>query len=286
MGIRADWARRAAKEELRVDLGHQAGSTFLTYASSEAARVENLASTSTAAAMLGWALAGARVDCEGADIPPGWLRDVAFDLYRRGEHLSRILTSPDRPIRLLRQSSWSWNAGDADPETWIAETTETGPHDTSTRNLGWEALVRIDWSSDPSSPYVGRPATATARDTAHLAASIEVSLSREAAGDVAQIIAVPQAAEGADSTDSTDNDDMQADPMAALRDDLSAAKGRDPAHRAHHEQLRPGRPRPARRLEAPSPRPRHAHSRSRPRRRRAPPDAQHNADTHRVDKRR
>ena len=187
MSLRADWAQRAAnKEELRADLGHQAGNAFLTYVSAETARPERLAAVATAASQLGWALAAAEVECEGVDITPTWLRDAGRDLVTRGEHMSRILTSPDRHIRLLRQSSWSWIAGDADPETWVAQSTETGPHATTTRNLPWEAVVRFDWASDPGSPYVGRPATDTARDTASLASNVELSLSREAGGDVGE----------------------------------------------------------------------------------------------------
>ena len=160
------------------------------------------------------------------DISPGWLRDAGRDLITRGEHMSRIVTSPDRATRLLRQSAWSWIAGDVDPETWIVQSTETGPHATTTRNLPWEAVVRFDWASDPSSPYIGRPATDTARDTASLAAAVELSLAREAGGDIAKILAVPQAAEGADTTGDVDNDDAQSDPMEDLRKDLGAAKGR------------------------------------------------------------
>lgn len=227
MGLRDDWERRrAARSELRADLGAQAGNAFLTYAQTPRSSPEHTAATNCAALVLGMALAGATVECERTLIPPAWLRDLAFDLYRRGEHLSRIVVDADGPIRLIRQSSWSWIAGDADPRTWVAQSTETGPHTTTTRTLPHEALVRIDWHSEAGSPYIGRPPTHFARPTADLANAGELSLGREAGGDVGRILPMPQAATGPDSTEDVDNDDDQRDPMAGIRDDLAAAKGR------------------------------------------------------------
>lgn len=224
MGIRDDWARRRSRrhEELRADLATQAANAFLTYATGEAGRPEKLAATATAGTMLGWALAGAEVECEGVTISPRWLRDVGRDLVTGGEHLSRIVTSTSGPVRLIRQSSWSWDGGDADPQTWMAEATETGPQATTTRHLPFEALVWLDWATDRSSPYIGRPPTDLADSTARLAANVELSLSREAGGDVAKVLPMPMGGQGDDEDDASDT----SDPMKGLRDDLSAAKGR------------------------------------------------------------
>ena len=85
--------------------------------------------------------------------------------------------------------------------------------------------MHLDWSSSPHVPYVGQPATVTAKLSADSAANSELSMSREAGGDVAKIIPAPEGPEGDDSTADMDNDDYQIDPHAAYRRDLAAAKG-------------------------------------------------------------
>ena len=50
---------------------------------------------------------------------------------------------------------------------------------------------------------------------------VELSLGREAGGDVAAIVPMPSAAAGADSA----GDAVQCDPMAGVGDDLAAAEG-------------------------------------------------------------
>ena len=224
MGIKDDWARRGQTEVRSEDLGIQAGRSFLSYITTGGSRPEKLAAVSTAASMLGWALASATVEADGVDISPQWLRDVGRDLITRGESLSRIVTGGDR-LRLLRQSSWSWTHGTADPHSWVVQATETGPHETSTRDLPWSAVVRVEWATDPSSPWVGRPAADTASTTADLAVNVETALSREAAGDVGRILPVPAGGEGADSTTAA-GDDQIIDPMEGVRDDIASAKGR------------------------------------------------------------
>ena len=121
--------------------------------------------------------------------------------------------------------SWSWHGADADPHGWTAHTIETGPSSSLTREIPYEGLVHLDWSTSPHVPYIGQPATVTAKLTADTAANAELSMGRESSGDVAKIIPAPEGTEGDDSTADVDNDDYQVDPHAGYRKDLVAAKG-------------------------------------------------------------
>ena len=230
MALRDDWARRAAasaplpaRREMRSGLATQFSDSYLTVASPQTAGHRQTAAVELAAGMLGRVLATAKViGAEG--ITPTWLRDAGRDMVRRGEHLSRIAVRDGR-LLLLRQSSWSWHGPDADAANWTAQTTESGPSNTSTRWIAYEGLVHLTWATEAGTLYNGQPATDAARLAAITAAATELSMGREAAGDVAKILTLPEAAEGADSTDDDDNDDSQSDPHAGYRSDLGNAKG-------------------------------------------------------------
>lgn len=225
MSLRDEWAARArARREVRnADLGDLIGRNFHEFASIKTASVADHSAVEVAAGMLSRALVSAEVT--GTTVPPTWMRDVGTDLMRRGEHLSRIVVHRDT-LRLVRQSSWTWEGSSADPDTWTARTVETGPDATSTRLVPYGGLIWLTWTSDPSSPYRGRSPSRWANVTAAAAANIELSLSREASGDTATIIPVPLATQGDDSTTTDNNDANQVDPFAGYRTDLAAAKGR------------------------------------------------------------
>ena len=225
MSLRDDWQRRAAtrQPERRQSLGDQIGNAFLSFANTPSASARQTAAVELAAGMLGRVLSTAEVSGV-AGISPRWLRDAGRDIVNRGEHLSRI-TVVGGQVRLIRQSSWSWHGADADPWGWTARTTETGPSSSLTREIAYEGLVHLDWSSSPHVPYIGQPATVTAKLSADSAANSELSMGREAGGDVARIVPAPEGAEGDDSTSEVDNDGYQVDPHAGYRKDLAAAKG-------------------------------------------------------------
>lgn len=226
MGLRDDWERRAearAPEKRSSDsLGVQVGNVFLAYAETPAAEYRQTAAVELAAGMLGRVLATAEVS--GADLAPWWLRDVGRDLVRRGEHVSRIDVVGGH-IRLVRQSSWQWHGPSADSATWRAQCTETGPSSTRTEWIPYEGLVHLTWATEPGTPYLGHPPAQSAKLSAISAANAELSMGREAGGDVAKIIPAPDGTEGPDSTSDIDNDDTQVDPHAGYRKDLARAKG-------------------------------------------------------------
>ena len=225
MSIRDDWERRAAahRPERRQSLGDQIGNAFLSYAQTPQATARQTAAVELAAGMLGRVLATAKV--EGVTgITPVWLRNAGRDIVNRGEHLSRIAVR-DGQVRLIRQSAWSWHGEDADPWGWTARSTETGPSSSKTREITYEGLVHLDWSSSPHIPYIGQAAAVTAKLSADTAANTELSMGREAGGDVARIIPAPEGTEGDDSTSDADNDDNQHDPHAGYRKDLASARG-------------------------------------------------------------
>ena len=208
---------------MRSGLATQFADAYLSVATTPSAGHRQTAAVEIAAGMLGRVLATAKVT--GAEgITPTWLRDAGRDMVRRGEHLSRIAVRDGR-LLLLRQASWSWHGPSADPADWTAQCTESGPSNTATRWIAYEGLVHLTWATEPQTVYNGQPANDAARLTAATATGAELSMGREAAGDIAKILTLPEAAEGLDSTDGDDNDDSQSDPHAGYRQDLGNAKG-------------------------------------------------------------
>ena len=79
----------------------------------------------------------------------------------------------------------------------------------------------VRWGGTPGQPYVGVGPTGWAHTTARLGSEVERSLADEAAGPLAQLLAVPQ-----DGGNPDGDDDDDGDPLASLRGDLSRARGR------------------------------------------------------------
>ena len=74
----------------------------------------------------------------------------------------------------------------------------------------------VAWGSPTARPYHGLGPATWAADTARLSANAERSLADEAAGPLAQLLAVPQ--DGGDGEDD--------DPLAPLKADIARARGK------------------------------------------------------------
>ena len=148
-------------------------------------------------------------------VTPGVLAQVGRDLIRNGDSMHAIRMSTDGMVKLIPASSWHWE-GNHDPASWTVRATAYGPSTSTTWNLPGAAVVFVRWGSTPGQPYVGIGPTSWAHTTARLQSEAERSLADEAAGPLAQLLAIP--ADG--------GDDSVEDPLKMLRADISGARGK------------------------------------------------------------
>ena len=187
-------------------------------AAGTAADASSTAAVEAAAGALSRALASAEVVGEPwvqEAVTPGFLGQVGRDLIRSGDSMHAIRISGDGMVRLIPCSSWHWE-GSHDPASWTCRATAYGPSTSTTWNLPGAGVVFVRWGSNPGQPYVGVGPTSWAHTTARLGSEVERSIADEAAGPLAQLLAVPQ--DGGD-----DGDD---DPLKMLRADIGAARGK------------------------------------------------------------
>ena len=189
-------------------------------AAGAAADASSTAAVEAAAGALSRAFAGAEVTGPSwatSAVNPAFLAQVGRDLVRSGNSMHVIRTGGDR-VLLLPAASWHFE-GDHDPDSWTVRVTAYGPSTSTTWNLPATGVVFIRWGGTPGQPYVGVGPTGWAHTTARLGSEVERSLADEAAGPLAQLLAVPQDGGNPDGSDDKD-------PLAGLRSDLSRARGR------------------------------------------------------------
>ena len=177
------------------------------------------AAVEAAAGALSRAFAGAVV--EGPEwateaVSGDFLALVGRDLIRRGQSLHALRTGADGRLLLVPCSDWHWQDGNHDPATWRVRASAYGPRATETWLLPLEAVVFVTWGRRPERPYTGVGPLTFAAQTAKLGFQTERSLADEAAGPIAQLLAVP--ADGGDGGDD--------DPLAMLKSDIAKARGR------------------------------------------------------------
>ena len=148
-------------------------------------------------------------------VTPGVLAQIGRDLIRSGDSMHVIRMGADGMVRLIPASSWHWE-GSHDPETWTVRATAYGPSTSTTWSLPAAGVVFVRWGSNPGQPYIGVAPTSWAQTTARLGSEVERSIADEAAGPLAQLLAVPQ----------DGGDDGDGDPLAGLKADIRAARGK------------------------------------------------------------
>ena len=183
-----------------------------------AADASSTAAVEAAAGALSRAFAAARVEGPAhvlEAVTPGFLAQVGRDLIRSGDSMHIIDVDRDGRVTLLPCSSWHFE-GDAHPRTWTVRATFYGPSTSTTLHLPFAGVVFARWGSTPGQPYVGTGPISWAHTTARLGSETERSLADEAAGPLAQLLAIP--ADG--------GDDSEDDPLAALKADVRTARGK------------------------------------------------------------
>ena len=215
--MRWPWSRRE-KRDSGGDFSDAVVRLIEAQAAGTAADASSTAAVEAAAGALSRTFAAAEV--VGAEwvreaVSPGVLGQIGRDLIRKGDSMHVIRVGGDGAVRLIPSSSWHWE-GSHDPASWTVRATAYGPSTSTTWNLPASAVVFVRWGSNPGKPYVGVAPTSWAHTTARLGSEVERSIADEAAGPLAQLLAVPQ--DGGD-----DGDD---DPLKMLRADIRAARGK------------------------------------------------------------
>ena len=187
-------------------------------AAGTAADASSTAAVEAASGALSRAFAGAEVigpTWVQEAVTPGVLAQVGRDLIRSGDSMHVIRMGADGMVRLIPASSWHWE-GSHDPDSWTVRAICYGPSTSTTWNLPAAGVVFVKWGSTPGQPYIGTGPLSWAHTTARLQSESERSLADEAAGPLAQLLAVP--------SDGGDDDDD--DPLKMLRADIAAARGK------------------------------------------------------------
>ena len=214
------------KREKRNAGGGYSDAVVAAIEAQAAAKVADASSTAAieaVAGMLSRAFADADVIAEpwaAEAVSPFWLMQVGRSLVREGASLSVVSMDGSGAVHLVPAAFWNFErydgtGGDLE-DGWRARVSTFGPGSSHTRLLARDRLVFIRWGTSPGTRYRGQGPTSWAHLTARLQGEAERSLGDEAAGPLAHILAVPQ--DGGDGTDD--------DPLAALKADIGAARGK------------------------------------------------------------
>ena len=215
--MRWPWSRRE-KRDSGGDFSDAVVRLIEAQAAGTAADASSTAAVEAASGALSRAFASAEVvgpPWVQEAVSPGVLAQVGRDLIRSGDSMHVIRMGGDGMVRLIPASSWHWE-GTHDPSTWVVRVTAYGPSTSTTWNLPASGVVFLRWGGTPGQPYVGTGPLSWAHTTARLQSEAERSLADEMGGPLAQLLAVPQ----------DGGDDSDADPLAMLKADIKAARGK------------------------------------------------------------
>ena len=139
---------------------------------------------------------------------------IARNLIRRGEDVHQIMVERGA-VWLQPIGSWDVRGGPRERDWWY-RCDRFGPSGNLTELVPAAAVLHCRYAVDSARPWYGISPLGWARSTGTLAANLETRLGEEAGGPVGHVLPVP--ADGGDGGDD--------DPLAMLKADLAAAKGR------------------------------------------------------------
>ena len=212
--------RRRADVEIRESAPYTGAVVQAIIAAAEGSREGDPSATAaleTAAGLYARCFANAVVSPDTATtraITPRVRSMIARDMIRRGESIHQIEVEAGA-VHLQPVGSWDVRGG-PDERTWYYRCDVFGPSGSYTTLQPGSAVVHARYSYDPSRPWFGVGPLGWARSAASLSANTETRLSEEAGAAVAGLLPVPQ--DGGDGSDD--------DPLAQLKLDIAAAKGR------------------------------------------------------------
>ena len=169
----------------------------------------------TSAALYSRAFAAAKISGERTEkITPGVMALIARNLIRRGDSL-HLIEMGRAGIEFLPAGSWDVRGG-WDEAGWFYRLDLFGPSGNITRLVSSGGVLHFRYAYDPAQPWHGIAPLGWARETGTLAGNLERRLGEEAGGAVAHVVPIP----------SDGGDGETSDPLAMLKKDLAAAKGK------------------------------------------------------------
>lgn len=216
------WRRKPPIENRETGGDFTAALTRLVEAAASGEVVDTASTAAVEAAAGALSRAFASAEVRGPDhaleaITPAVLAQIGRDLIREGASLHVIAVDLAGRLVLYPASSWYWVGKSPDPLSWTAQVTAYGPTGNTTEWVPAAGLVFARWGSVSRAPYRGVGPLSWAASTAKLGSEVERSLGDEAAGPLAQLLTIPQ-----DGGDDDDDDD----PLAMLKTDIAAARGK------------------------------------------------------------
>ena len=169
----------------------------------------------TAASLYSKAFSAARITGERTEkITPSMMALIARNLIRRGDSLHAIEMLRGQ-VEFLPVGSWDVRGG-WDEAGWFYRADLFGPSGNITRLVSSGGVLHFRYAVDPARPWSGIGPLGWARETGTLAGNLERRLGEEAGAPVAHVLPIPQ--DGGDGG--------KDDPLASLKADIAAAKGR------------------------------------------------------------
>ena len=176
------------------------------------------AATLYAAALASCSISGPSVVTRALDA--SWRANVASELIRRGQCVYIVGADPVDGLTLRVASSFDVY-GSADPP-YRYRVERSGPSSTRWETHDSGSILHLHWLTDTARPWAGISPLQHAADSSSLAGWIEKRLAEEASGPVGSFLPVARY-EPAPDADLADPD--ADDPLAALRGDISRARG-------------------------------------------------------------
>ena len=154
-----------------------------------------------------------------AALTPELLALAARDLIRRGEFVWLIDVDAAGAVRLLPAGSWDVRSESARSE-YFYRLDLFAPSNNETLIAPGAAVIHGKYSFDPARPWFGISPMGWADLTGKLHAAVEDALADEAGSPRGVLLSVPIGPDADGDSDTTE------DPNAALRDDITALRGK------------------------------------------------------------
>ena len=218
--------RTGRRPELRSDATHLLIQALTAGAGAGAVQTWAAGAVECAAGLYARGLSTAAVTPAGVPVGPRLLAEIGRDLARHGEAVYLLEVAPRGCLRLLRANTADVWGESGDPSDWWYRLTLTGPRMTRTVTAPAAQVVHLRYATERHAPQRGIAPLHYASLTGTLTASLEQSLGYEAAGAVANLIALPEGFSGKRGDDDDDGGNGGAIGDGGLTEAIRTAKGR------------------------------------------------------------
>ena len=173
------------------------------------------AALEAAAGLYSACFAAARLDPEVPALSPSVRALVARNLIRLGQDYHQIEMRDGGLVLVPVGYAYPYSQS-PDPMVWLYQSSVYTPSGSRHQWIHGAAMLHCRYAVDPERPWIGIPPWRWASTSGALAGSLEKRIGEESAAPVGHLLPVP--ADGGDGGDD--------DPLASLKGDMAAAKGR------------------------------------------------------------